>query len=81
MEVGRKESGAVSWTHEREAKLHCLFFEIFFETFFLKFSPPTTLSFFCRAPWDGLRNFLACFSFFVFVRCFFFAVYFEKTLL
>ena len=30
MEVGRKKSGAVSWTHEREAKLHCLFLRSFF---------------------------------------------------
>ena len=67
MEVGRKESGAVSWIHEREAKLYCLFLTSFFEILFL-----TTLSFFAERRETVFGIFWHVF-FFVFVRCFFFS--------
>ena len=72
MEVGRKESGTVSWTHEREAKLHCLFLRSFFETFFWNLVSDNSEFFFLPSAVGRSSEFFAMFSFFFFVRFFFF---------
>ena len=76
-EVGRKESGAVSWTHEREAKLHFLFLRSFLKVFFLKFSL-WQLWVFLPSAVRRSSEFFGMFSFFRFCTVFFWPCTSEK---